>query len=98
AADVRRSKGRGKLAALLGLEGGDAVGTDVARLRALRERRVRYVTLTHMRTNAWGDSSGDASDVRVRHHDGLSDTGRRMVREMNRLGILVDVSHVADAT
>jgi membrane dipeptidase len=98
AADVERIKRTGKVAVLLGLEGGAAIESSLEKLRALHALGVRYVTLTHWSTTDWADSSGDADDPAVQHHGGLTDFGRDVVREMNRLGVLVDVSHVADAT
>jgi membrane dipeptidase len=98
AADVARIKGRGKVAVLLGLEGGIAIENSLEKLRALHALGVRYMTLTHWATTEWADSSGDMEDPAVKHHGGLTDLGREIVREMNRLGMLVDVSHVADRT
>jgi membrane dipeptidase len=93
AADVRRIAAAGKIAALLGLEGGHALEDDLGKLRDFQARGIRYVTLTWSNTNGWADSSGDEP-----RHGGLTDFGREMVREMNRLGVLVDVSHVSDET
>ena len=93
AADVRRLAGEGRVAVLLGLEGGHALQADPAVLGAVAGRGVRYVTLTHTNTNAWADASTDAA-----RWGGLNETGRQLVREMNRLGVLVDLSHVSDAT
>jgi membrane dipeptidase len=59
---------------------------------------VRYMTLTHTNTNDWADSSGDIDDQSVKHHNGLTDFGRQVVAEMNRIGMMVDISHVADKT
>ena len=59
---------------------------------------VRYMTLTHSNTNNWADSSGDIAKAQVKHHGGLTETGRQVVAEMNRLGMMVDISHVADDT
>jgi membrane dipeptidase len=98
AADVTRIKRSGKVAVLLGLEGGLAIENSLEKLRALRALGVRYMTLTHWATTEWADSSGDADDPAVKHHGGLTDFGREIVREMNALGMLVDVSHVADST
>src|SRR5712691_9248672 len=70
-------------------------------LRLLRDYYalgVRYMTLTHANTNNWADSSGDITDSKVRHHNGLTPFGKDVVREMNRLGMIVDISHVADKT
>jgi membrane dipeptidase len=95
---VARIKGRGKVAVLLGLEGGVAIENSLEKLRRLHALGVRYMTLTHWSTTEWADSSGDLDDPSVHHHGGLTDFGRDVVREMNRLGMLVDVSHVADRT
>ncbi|HEY8055366.1 MAG TPA: membrane dipeptidase, partial [Terriglobales bacterium] len=59
---------------------------------------VRYMTLTHTNTNDWADSSGDENDPAIQHHNGLTDFGKQVVLEMNRLGMMVDISHVADDT
>jgi membrane dipeptidase len=96
--DVERARRRGRVAVLLGVEGGAAIESSLEKLRALHALGVRYLTLTHWATTEWADSSGDADDPAVAHHGGLTDFGRDVVREMNRLGMLVDVSHVADAT
>ena len=91
--DVRRITRGGGAAILLGLEGGHALAGDVDVLRDLAARGVRYVTLTHTNTNRLADSSQDEP-----RHGGLSPLGEAMVREMNRLGVLPDVSHVSDST
>ncbi len=96
--DVRRIVSDGKLAALMGLEGGHVIEDDLANLQLFYERGVRYMTLTHSFSHGWADSSGDIADPDVPHHGGLSDFGREVVREMNRLGMVVDISHVADET
>ncbi len=93
AEDVRRIAASGRIAALMGLEGGHAIENDLANLRDFHALGVRYLTLTWSNTNDWADSSGDEP-----RHGGLSDFGREVVREMNRLGMLVDVSHVSDET
>jgi membrane dipeptidase len=93
AADVRRIAAEGRIAALMGLEGGHAIENDLASLRAFHARGVRYMTLTWSNTNDWADSSGDEP-----RHGGLTDFGCEVVREMNRLGMLVDISHVSDET
>ena len=93
AADVRRIARAGKKAVLLGLEGGHALQADRDVLRLLWANGVRYVTLTHTNTNAWADASTDAP-----RWGGLNDIGRGLVHEMNRLGVLVDLSHVSDDT
>jgi membrane dipeptidase len=89
-ADITRA---GRKAILLGLEGGHALQGDVNVLRQLYANGIRYVTLTHTNTNSWADASTDAP-----RWGGLNDLGRSLVREMNRLGVLVDLSHVSDST
>ncbi len=86
----------GRIAALIGIEGGHAIEDSLRVLRASFDLGVRYMTLTHSNTNNWADSSGDIDDPKVRRHGGLTDFGRGVVREMNRLGMMVDVSHVSD--
>jgi membrane dipeptidase len=98
AAEVRANAGAGLLSALIGVEGGHALlpgdaGAQLAHLRALAKRGARYMTLTWSNSNDIGGSSGDAGDVR-----GLTPFGRDVVAEMNRLGVIVDVSHVSDPT
>lgn len=91
--EVRAVVASGRIAALLGLEGGHAIEHSLATLRAFHARGVRYMTLTWSNTNDWADSSTDEA-----RHGGLTGFGREVVRAMNRLGILVDVSHVSDGT
>ena len=93
AADVLRIAQSGRTAVLYGLEGGHALAGRAAVLRELAGRGVRYVTLTHANTNTWADSATDAP-----RWDGLNGLGRELVAEMNRLGVLVDLSHTSDAT
>lgn len=93
AADVRRIARQGKVASLLGVEGGHQIDGRLSVLRAYRELGVRYMTLTHGRSLAWADSATDAPIS-----GGLSPFGRQVVAEMNRIGIIIDVSHVSDAT
>jgi membrane dipeptidase len=98
AADVRANEKAGVLSVLLGVEGGHVLGPasedeQLGRLRALAGRGVRYMTLTWSNSNDLGGSSGDDGDIR-----GLTPFGRRVVAEMNRLGMIVDLSHVSDAT
>ncbi|PAP74501.1 hypothetical protein B1759_18050 [Rubrivirga sp. SAORIC476] len=90
---VLRARERGQAAVLLGLEGGHALQGSPDVLRLLAANGVRYVTLTHTNTNAWADASTDAP-----RWGGLNALGREMVTEMNRLGVLVDLSHVSDDT
>lgn len=93
AGDVRRAQADNKIAALIGMEGGHMIAGDLANLRRFFERGVRYLTLTHSLNVEWADSSTDTP-----RHKGLSKFGERVVREMNRLGMIVDVSHVSDET
>jgi membrane dipeptidase len=90
AADVDRAQRRGKVASLLGIEGGHAIEGSLGALRAYYDLGVRYMTLTHNVTLDWADSCND-----VRRHGGLTDFGREVVREMNRLGMLVDLAHTS---
>lgn len=96
-ADIRRAKRESKVAVLMGVEGGHAIENSLFALRTLYRLGARYMTLTHTNTNEWADSSGFKGPPVVRHH-GLSPFGKEVVREMQRIGMLVDVSHVADAT
>ncbi|MFN2532590.1 MAG: dipeptidase [Pyrinomonadaceae bacterium] len=92
-ADIRRAKRINKIACLLGIEGGHAIENSLPTLREFYRLGVRYMTLTWNNTNDWADAARGE-----KKHDGLSEFGKDVVREMNRLGMLVDVSHVADAT
>lgn len=96
--DIQRAHGQGKLAALLGIEGGHSIENDLSTLRDFYRLGARYMTLTWNNTNDWADSSGDADKPGVVHHNGLTEFGREVVLEMNRLGMMVDVSHVSDKT
>ncbi|MFY9556343.1 MAG: dipeptidase [Blastocatellia bacterium] len=98
AADIRRIANNGKIAALMGIEGGHAIEDSLHALRMFYKLGVRYMTLTHTNTNNWADSEADLKDPKVKHHNGLTDFGRDVVREMNRIGMMVDISHVADKT
>jgi membrane dipeptidase len=98
AKDIEDAHRRGKIAALMGIEGGHAIEDSLRLLRDYYDLGVRYMTLTHSNTNDWADSSGDIDDAKVKHHNGLTDFGKQVVREMNRLGMMVDISHVADKT
>jgi membrane dipeptidase len=93
-----RSGPQKKLATLMGVEGGHAIEDDLGVLRAFHRLGVRYMTLTWSNTNGWADASGDIDNPKVKHHGGLTPFGKEVVREMNRLGMLVDISHVSDAT
>ncbi len=92
-ADIRRAKREGKIAALMGIEGGHAIEDSLATLREFHRLGVRYMTLTWNNTNNWADAGRGE-----KKHNGLSEFGKEVVREMNRLGMLVDVSHVSDDT
>ena len=94
AADVRRAHRQHKIAALLGIEGGHAIEDSLRLLRRYYDEGVRYMTLTHANSNHWADSSGDDN----KPNNGLSPFGKEVVREMNRLGMIVDISHVSDKT
>jgi membrane dipeptidase len=97
-ADIERAHKQKKLAALMGIEGGHSIENDIHLLRDFYRLGVRYMTLTWSNTNEWGDSSGDITDIKVQHHNGLTDFGKEVVIEMNRLGMIVDISHVSDKT
>jgi len=98
AKDIEEAHRRGKIAALMGIEGGHAIEDSLRLLRDYYDMGVRYMTLTHTNTNDWADSSGDITKEGVKHHDGLTPFGKDVIREMNRLGMMVDISHVADKT
>jgi membrane dipeptidase len=93
AEDIERIARSGKVASLIGIEGGVAIEDSLAQLRAFYALGARYMTLTHNTTLEWADAATDTP-----RHDGLSPFGERVVKEMNRLGMLVDISHVAPAT
>lgn len=90
-AGIRQAKQDGKLALMIGVEGGHAIEDSLDTLRGLYQRGARYMTLTHVNTNNWCDSSGDAG-----RHGGLAAFGREVVSTMNDLGMIVDVSHISD--
>ena len=93
AAEVRVAHKDGKIAALMGVEGGHMINSDLDTLRKFAKLGVRYMTLTHSGNDEWADSSTDTPV-----HNGLTDFGKKVVREMNRLGMMVDISHVSDKT
>jgi membrane dipeptidase len=97
-ADIERAHHEHKLAALMGIEGGHSIENDMHLLRDYYRLGVRYMTLSWSNTNEWADSSGDINDPKIPHHNGLTDFGKQVVQEMNRLGMIVDISHVADKT
>jgi membrane dipeptidase len=82
----------------MGIEGGHSIENDIHLLRDFYRLGVRYMTLSWSNTNEWADSSGDINDSKIEHHNGLTDFGKQVVLEMNRLGMMVDISHVADKT
>lgn len=92
-AELERAMKAGKIAGMLGIEGGQSIGSSLGVLREMYGMGVRYMTLTHSRNVPWADSATDAPQ-----HDGLTDFGRLVVREMNRIGMIVDLSHVSEAT
>jgi membrane dipeptidase len=91
--EVRRAHKDGKIAALVGVEGGHMIGNDIRMVRIFGDLGVRYMTLSHFYNDEWADSSTDKPA-----HNGLTDYGRDIVREMNRQGVMVDISHVSDKT
>lgn len=91
--DVRKAHKQGKIAALMGMEGGHMINNSLAVLRMYARLGIKYLTLTHSVNTEWADSSGDQPK-----HNGLTDFGKDVVRELNRLGVMVDISHVADKT
>ncbi|WP_299520612.1 dipeptidase [uncultured Serinicoccus sp.] len=93
AAQVREAMAQGRVGSLLGAEGGHSIGSSLGVLRVLHRLGVRYLTLTHNHNTPWADSATDAAE-----HDGLTAFGREVVGELNRLGMLVDLSHVAATT
>jgi membrane dipeptidase len=102
-AEIRAAKQAGRLAILMGIEGGHAIEDSLGVLREMYRAGVRYMTLTHTNTNHWADSSGpfyepDFDPKKSVVHGGLTGFGKDVVKEMNRLGMIVDVSHVSDAT
>jgi membrane dipeptidase len=96
--DIERAHKQKKLAALMGIEGGHSIENDIHVLRDFYRLGIRYMTLSWSNTNEWADSSGDINNPKIEHHNGLTDGGKQIVLEMNRLGMLVDISHVADKT
>ncbi|RIV89911.1 membrane dipeptidase [Aurantiacibacter xanthus] len=92
-ADVERALAEGKIAGMIGMEGGHSIGTSLAVLRQMYDLGARYMTLTHSANTSWADSATDDPE-----HDGLTDWGVKVVQEMARLGMLIDLSHVSEAT
>ncbi len=96
--DILAVRDAGRFAVLLGIEGGHSIENSLGLLRNYYRLGVRYMTLTWANSNDWADSSGDINDPSVPHHNGLTAFGRDVIREMNRIGMMVDVSHVSDKT
>jgi membrane dipeptidase len=97
--DIERAHREHKLAALMGIEGGHSIEDSLGLLRDYYRLGVRYMTLTWSNSNGWADSSGDAEDPKVPHTEtGLSEFGKDVVYQMNRMGMMVDISHVSDKT
>jgi membrane dipeptidase len=93
AADVEVAMKRGRIASLIGMEGGHSIGSSLAILREMHRAGARYMTITHFLTTDWADSATDAPK-----HDGLAPFGVEVIKEMNRLGMIADISHVSEAT
>ena len=93
AADVERIHRKGRIASLIGMEGGHSINNSLGTLRMMYRLGARYLTLTHVKNTDWADAAGDVAE-----HGGLTPFGEEVVREMNRLGMLVDLSHVTDDT
>jgi membrane dipeptidase len=96
-ADIRKAKREGKVAVMMGIEGGHAIENSLFALRSLYRLGCRYMTLTHTNTNEWADSAGFSGPPPTRHK-GLTPFGEEVVQEMQRIGMLVDVSHTSDET
>jgi membrane dipeptidase len=92
-AELEKAMKAGKIAGMMGMEGGQSIGSSLAVLRQMYDLGARYMTLTHSKNIPWADSATDAPAL-----DGLNDFGRQVVREMNRIGMIVDLSHVSEAT
>ena len=93
AGEIREAHKKGQIAALIGVEGGHMINSDLGVLRKYAALGVRYMTLTHSGNDEWADSSTDKAV-----HNGLTDFGKDVIRDMNRLGVIVDISHVSDKT
>ncbi len=93
AEEIRRAHNEGKIAILMGMEGGHMINDDLSVLRMFADLGVRYLTLTHMVNTDWADSSTDTPA-----HNGLTDFGKQVIHELNRDGVMVDISHVSDKT
>ena len=96
--DIVASHREGRFCVLMGIEGGHSIENSLGLLRDFYRLGVRYMTLTWSNTNDWADSSGDINNPSVKHHNGLTPFGRQVIAEMNRLGMMGDVSHASDKT
>jgi len=96
--DILTAHGQGKFCVLMGIEGGHSIENSLGLLRDYYRLGVRYMTLTWSNTNDWADSSGDVEDPTIPHHNGLTPFGKEVIAEMNRLGMMVDISHASDKT
>ncbi len=88
--EIKSEMGRGRIASLIGMEGGHTIGNSLGALRAFYDLGARYMTLTHFNSNDWADAATDSA-----RHGGLTPFGKEVVREMNRMGMMVDISHVS---
>jgi membrane dipeptidase len=98
AEEIEAARAKGKIAALMGIEGGHAIEDSLRLLRDYYRLGVRYMTLTHTNSNSWAGSSGSSDKPPEQPERGLTDFGKQVIAEMNRLGMMVDVSHVSDKT
>jgi membrane dipeptidase len=96
--DILDARKQAKFAVLMGIEGGHSIENDLGLLRIYHRLGVRYMTLTWANTNDWADSSGDIDDPAIPHHNGLTPFGKQVIAEMNRLGMMIDISHASDQT
>jgi membrane dipeptidase len=97
-ADTLAARAAGQFAVLMGIEGGHAIENSLGLLRTYYALGVRYMTLTWANSNDWADSSGDLNDPSIPHHNGLTPFGLEVIAEMNRLGMMIDISHASDKT
>jgi membrane dipeptidase len=97
-ADILAARAAGQFAVLMGIEGGHAIENSLGLLRTYYALGVRYMTLTWANSNDWADSSGDLNDPSIPHHNGLTPFGLEVIAEMNRLGMMIDISHASDKT
>jgi len=96
--EIIAAHSEGKFCVMMGIEGGHSIENSLGLLRNYYRLGVRYMTLTWSNTNDWADSSGDINNPEVKHHNGLTPFGKQVITEMNRLGMMVDISHASDKT